>query len=561
MAENLNIDEAVASGITNAVAGTSGLGATTNTATASTPPIPGAGDPMQGANTQTGRGFGAPTLEQPEWAWRPTQDDFGQVDVRRGQYDTGMVPTVNVQHPFPALANRQEALAQRKAALAQKVANFDRYAGLGSAPDPYLQNFGKLARGGMDQFVRDIADSMYGGDMNAATRGIMESPELMARFKSRAASYNEIGQQGQGWFDGAEEFLKGIEGNEANADPELVAKARRLIQGIGEFGGPNGPDPEALAREGQAFESRLSMDKAFKDFVVPGLEKAMVTLQGKANIKRGIGGKIIVETTKTTDFENLKEQMAREWARSGIADSYQQAREYLDSRLGFSKVTETKLESINYAPEYMMRGSGDTSPAAMATASVINTDTQKERLSGDPFVDKLPGYKAKEKDRSVVINPAKDVSGRPVALDKETVFDNSGNQQVVAQPAIVLDRANRSFKVTGRLLDEKTLSEFEQINDRILNWEQGKKAGNTTTTDEAIKGDRERLKELTSKGKLVEYPASQNEASMMRMIGFRTPEEWIASQYGVPLDNVKAALETDEGIRILEKAIRDRNDR
>lgn len=502
---------------------------------------------MQGANTQTGRGFGAPTLNQPEWAWRPVQEDFGQVDVRRGQYDTGMVPTVNVQMPFSALANRQQAVAQRKAALAQKVANFDRYAGLGSAPDPYLQNFGKLARGGMDQFVRDIADSMYGGDMNAATRGIMESPELMARFKTRAASFNEIGQQAQGWFDNAMSVVEAAEADPGSVNPETLRIARETVTGVGEFGGANGPDPEALARKGQLLETRLSMDKAFKDFVVPGLEKAMVTLQGQANIKRGIGGKIIVETTKTTDFENLKEQMAREWARSGIADSYQQAREYLDGRLGFSQITDTSMQGETFTPEREAAAKAKYAEGGLISPSisvVSKGDAQKtlpmergfDPKTGKPRPSMSVTKGAAPSDVLMLTPQVRGTGGMTKVLPREVVNDDKGNPQVLIEPRIFFDNNSGKFKVEGRVLGERTTREYQDIDNEIQKLEGQVEQGVPGAKDK-LDGYRDKRTEIESKLDIARYDASQNTSAVERMTsGYKTPEAYYASQLGVTED-------------------------
>lgn len=418
----INVDEAIASGLE-----ASGVAPQTSVPTASTPGIPDAGNPLAAPNTQTGRGgMQMPQFQGPEWAWRPVQEDFGQVDVRRGQYDTGVVPTVNVQLPFAALANRQQATAQKRAALDKKVADFDLYAGIGKAPDPYMPAFGKLARGGMNQFVQEIADALYSGDTAQATRAIATDPELNNRWRARAAEYNELGTNGQYWFDQALAYKEAYEADPTDKDPEDYQQALRVLQGIGEFGGANGPDIESLAKSGRTFEATASRQALFNN-MKPVLELAMQELQAAGTISREMGNMIGLRETNVKSYDELIDRMSNDWYRSGIGESAEDNKKWLKARLGESKVTETTLRGVNFAPQRSGSGSGSTPPPAGALT------VDYARLPKEAFDVKRKTASGEERTTNLLVERGADLD---MEYPTMAIFDVTSGQGKTAQPRL-----------------------------------------------------------------------------------------------------------------------------
>lgn len=509
----VNIDEAIGAGLE-----ASGVAPQTSVPTASTPGVPDAGNPLAPPDTQTGRGgMRGPQFQGPEWAWRPVQEDFGQVDVRRGQYDTGMVPTVNVQLPFAALANRQQATAQKRAALDKKIADFDLYAGIGKAPDPYMPAFGKLARGGMNQFVQEIADALYEGDTAQATRAIATDPELNNRWRARAAEYEELGTRGQYWFKLAQDYVEAYEADPTDKDPEDYRQAMAALQGIGEFGGPNGPSIEELSQKGRRLESVASRQALFNN-MKPVLDLAMQELQEAGTISREMGNMIGLRETNVKNYDELIDRLSNDWYRSGIGESAEDNKKWLKARLGESRVTSTKLQGRNWQPEYMFNAGREVAPAQAAVGTAI----QDQPMSGQVIAPGVTPYNtpvvASSSDKVTSITPQRQVGKSVQPIYKESILNENGKPIEIGMPTIKYDATKAQWVIEGRSLTDKASQSIRQL-------EQGAN-GMLTNINPVI----EIITNSSERGVLEKVPASQNEAAMVRMVGFRRPQQWVAER-------------------------------
>lgn len=332
-----NVEEIVGSGLAQA-----GLGAGTSTSTVQAPGVPQPMNPMDPGMSQTGRGPRI-TVDNPQWATPPSQADFGQVGPYKDQHDTGLVVTAQQQMPFAALANRQMGLNQRKAALEKQLADFDLYANVGKAADPYQRNFGQLARGDMNRFVDEIAAS-YGGDRKDAMRRIVSDPELKARWRDRAAKWEEVGQTSQYLFKDAQTRLLQAEMGEVEMDADERAAAEDLVMGLGAFGTDGQPDVQKQVEQGRRYEAVVSRNKYFKEYILPNIASTVQTAQAQGKFNRANGALILTETEKK-NWDGLIDQEARRMAAIGLG-SKDEMKQYLEGRLPKSEVTSTEFKML-----------------------------------------------------------------------------------------------------------------------------------------------------------------------------------------------------------------------
>lgn len=399
-------------------AGLAGVGAApVTTTTGAPPPVPGIGNPATGFKID---------VQNPTWGYQPSQEDFGQADVRRANYDTGLVETARQAYPFPALANRQMGLQARKDALAKKVADFDLYAGIGKAADPYLRSHGELARRDMDRFVDEIAQA-YQTDRRGAIEQIATNPELKARWKDRAMQWEEVGQQSQALFKDASDLLLSVEANEAYVDPELQQAARELVSGIGTFGSDGKPDVMKQVELGRRYERLASREKLFQEQVVPGLAHAMQVLHDPGRIDR-TNGLIRLTETEQKNFDGLVDQMARRWTAFGLG-SYEENKKYLKDRLPTSTVTDTQLREP--------AGAGSASGKAPARFAYQVSETQ---LPAGAFKGVMPSGE----------QPKAALSGRSYLT--LSLFDIKSDQGQTPQPRPFNDYDKQTYLHPTRIM-------------------------------------------------------------------------------------------------------------
>jgi len=280
--------------------------ATTST-TGAPPPIPQTRNPMNPQAPPSSGGLGPlqVDVQGTEFAWRPTQQDFGQVDVRRGQYDTGQVPTVNVQMPFAALANRQQAIANRKAALAQKVAAFDRYAGLGKAHDRFQSAFNKYAVGEMDRKIGEYAQAMFGGDTKAANIFFATDPEGQRLISRWSSELEGIGATNQAFTQSAIDLLADASLGKKYVPPELMKELEQMSMAMNPDGTPvQGVDAGEFLQRARNLEGRLHEANYVNEVISPAFKQALKTMAGYDIEKKRVGGKYMITETEKKTFDD-----------------------------------------------------------------------------------------------------------------------------------------------------------------------------------------------------------------------------------------------------------------
>jgi len=358
--KGLNVDEAIASGIA----------ATAPVATSTRPNAPGIPPPED----PTGGFQSNLQVESPQWAGMPSQQDFGQVDVRRGNYNTGIVPTVNVQMPFAALANRQQALGQRKAALDKQVADFDLYSKVGSPDARYAQAFNKYATQGMDRWLSDYATSMHGGDRRAAIRDIATNPEAGRMWMNKSREFQAVAEENKKWMSVAEERLsKHLSGEAVIKDKKALGSLMNYVASVDENRTPVGADGSPLDAGSFVTTARTAVPEIqrlqYMEQILPALENALQTTTGIDIASRRVGGNIVLNSQEVKSWDAAKKAILKEDERMiDIFDGdYKRAEEFLDSMLPTSVKNDIQFENPYSAPS--SSGSGRTPPPGAMTVN------------------------------------------------------------------------------------------------------------------------------------------------------------------------------------------------
>lgn len=291
------------------------------------------------------------------------QDFYPGPGVAEDQYDTGLVLTPRAaQTPLGAISKAAALLQRRQQDLDKAVQDFDIYSKMGKAADPYQQNFVKVARGKMDNFVAGVADAYYKGDKKAAMRAIATNPELRTKWRQLSSELEALGQNSQFIGLRAAEYIKNAKDNKIQFDPETLKMAEELYYGLNQFSAEDGAGGDVLkqTRLNRAFEQRMSMEEFYNNDIVKGLEQSQQELSKVGITKNGNTWFMTKEGKK--NFDGVIDAMAPRMADvSGI--TVEEAKDYLTKRLPVSITEDVHAQGIE-----MGRGS--------------QANTEKTSLSG-----------------------------------------------------------------------------------------------------------------------------------------------------------------------------------
>lgn len=468
--------------------------------------------------------FGAQQGGAPQWSSQPSQSDFGQVDVRRGNYNTGMVPTVNVQMPFAALANRQQALGQRKAALEKQVADFDLYSKVGSPDARYAQAYSRYATTEMDRKLKEYADAMHGGDTRSAVRDIATNPEAKRMWDGWSRNVQAVADENKKWMAINDERLaKHFSGEATIRDPKALEAMMRFSASVDENRTPIGADGAPLDAGSFVNTARLAVPEIQKlqyiDKVInPLAERALKTTFGVTSLDEvpRVGGNIVMTTQQKKTYDDYLNMIVSGGDDRFVEDFYggdkKAALKDLQAVYPTSVEDKAEFKGVDYAPEYMVNQ--QQSPQQSAVASVIKEpDAQQVTAPISRYSTYTGPLDVTTLKDVTVITPQKTVGKNVTPIYREALMDEKGNSVEVAMPSLKYDPSKGKWEWQGRSLTESAKAELTKI---------------TQSGDDA-----DMVKEIVTNtsnlGEVKSVPASQNETANLRMIGFRTPQEYVAS--------------------------------
>lgn len=457
----------------------------------------------------------------PQWSSQPSQSDFGQVDVRRGNYNTGMVPTVNVQMPFAALANRQQALGQRKAALEKQVNDFDLYSKVGSPDARYAQAYSRYATTEMDLKLKEYADAMHGGDTRSAVRDIATNPEAKRMWDGWSRNVQAVADENKKWMAINDERLaKHFSGEATIRDPKALEAMMRFSASVDENRTPIGADGAPLDAGSFVNTARQAVPEIQKiqymdEVLGDSMKNALQTITKTAIADRTEGGNIVLTKTETKQYEdaiNAYVESDKRFVEDYFDGDKEEAKKFVRAFYPISTVEDKEFKGVDYAPEYIVNQ--QQSPQQSAVASVIKEpDAQQVTAPISRYSTYTGPFDVTTLKDVTVITPQKTVGKNVTPIYREALMDEKGNPVEVAMPSLKYDPSKGKWEWQGRSLTESAKAELTRI---------------TQSGDDA-----DMVKEIVTNtsnlGEVKSVPASQNKVANRRMIGFDTPQEYVAS--------------------------------
>ncbi len=362
------------------------------------------------------------------------EDFYPGPDLDRTAYDTGIVATPrSPQTPLGAISKAAALLQQRQQRLDQAMKDFDLYAGIGSAADPYDQNFKKIAVGKLNAWRQGVADAYTGGDIKKANRMIYTTPELRDQWRGLSMQLEAMGQESKWVSKEADAYLKKVASNDIEFSQDTADAAQKMLHALNEFRTEDGSQGDVMKQlsANREFQQLLSRDKFFKEYVVPGLEHAK-NVESIVSKPTKNGTTWFITTTTDEDYDNLIGEMATQLSRVSGLD-YAEAERYMKNRLG-----RQHKEKLDTASIFVPGGSGASQERTSISAGNAPAMASEDIQTGvDSYYQKLDEKRKAHLDNpnSPQLTPKERSQYGIISLQHNAVKKNGSVQRVV--PSVI----------------------------------------------------------------------------------------------------------------------------
>lgn len=511
----VNIDEVIAAGN----AGVTPMG--TDVTTKETPDISTGGGNFNRDQQQGGEKLNI-TYEDPTYAWKPTQQDFGQVDPYSFSFDTGNVPVERFQHGFPAIANRQMGLQQRKEAAAQKQAALtERAAGGGAQPhDRYKIAFNNYAKNAYAEKRRKLAEGMFNGDMAQTDRFLNRDPDGQRLLKEWGTELETIAAENKHWVDASIEALVKHEKG-AYIPPDQLKAIQNFTRSIDSNGMTiQGTDFSEFIPKMRNVETSLRQIEFLDKVIKPAFDDSFSKTTGFNLESRRIGGKYVMTKSEVKSFEEMKDfymENNEDYVDAIFNGDKAAARKMLDAAFPIS--VEENKDYISPWESSNSSGSGNDAPKTgvgpveQGVSSTLKEDIVKPLYEGAPsYLQFIDGEQNKTVNRRPITETvgknqrlmgdrrATMPDGTPVTFQpRYTEVDKDGNEYMTGplsndgsiKTVMVLEKnSDGDMELVEKTID-KTTQDIEVAIPKKGNeatWKVivGDNAGGTTTSDKEL---------------------------------------------------------------------------
>lgn len=449
----VNIDEVIAAGN----AGVTPMG--TDVATAATPDISTGGGNFN-RDQQQGGGKLNITYEDPTYAWKPTQQDFGQVDPYSFNFDTGTVPVARFQHGFPAIANRQMGLQQRKEAAAQKQAALTKKAqGGGAQPhDRYKIAFNNYVQGAYAEKRRKLADDVFKGDMAQTDRFLNKDPDGQRLLKEWGDGWETLAAENKHWTQASIDFLAKHEKDLSWVPAEQLKAIQDYAQAIGPDGMPvRGIDISEFLPKMRKLESSIRQLDFLKEVIAPAFKDrfAVSTQYNLEDFK--VGNKYVMTKEQKESFDGMKKwylENNEDFVDGIMHGNKAKAKEFLDAAFPIQVTGNQDYIARDWGPQKSESGSGGDPKTGIGPSEVGISSTLTEEKDVPLFPGATaPWLQTKEDIKSEVTRePIWEVTGGKKQPMGERSFTHKGSRVSIKPRYTEMDKDGNRY-VTGPLVN------------------------------------------------------------------------------------------------------------
>jgi hypothetical protein len=369
-----------------------------------------------------------------------------------GQYSTGTeyvampgrLPMGAISKAATILNNRQAEHDEKKKAFIEEL-----YKPIKTA-SAYQQDFNRISKSYVDNFVKSVADAETGGNINKAYIKIYKNPKYRAQFRQLSEDLEAIAKDAETKVKQATDFLEKSFGDKRpeSSNPKTRQLMMDVINGSNEFGrttdkGELIGDISKLRKDYRQLDMIVNRDAEIRTNYLPTLKETRQKVAELYPEELGGTGRFRFHTTQDRlTWEKAIDEVAQELTRAGYGTNDGNENDYL----GRYEDNKKHLEAI-------------FSDSFETKQKVIDTQRGQSNKGGSKGAKVLVGD-AEEKNSAVNPNQkniervpiSTSVSGRTVPFEDFTFTREEGGQekQVTMYPVYIEKWSDGEFYIVGR---------------------------------------------------------------------------------------------------------------
>ena len=433
-----------------------------------------------------------------------------------GQYSTGTeyvampgrLPMGAISKAATILNNRQAEHDEKKKAFIEEL-----YKPIKTA-SAYQQDFNRISKSYVDDFVKSVADAETGGNINKAYIKIYKSARYRAQFRQLSEDLEAIAKDAETKVKQATDFLEKSFGDKRpeSSNPKTRQLMMDVINGSNEFGrttdkGELIGDISKLRKDYRQLDRIVNRDAEIRTNYLPTLKEVRQKVAELYPEELGGTGRFRFHTTQDRlTWEKAIDEVAQELTRAGYGTNdgnendylgrYEDNKKHLEAI--FSDSFETKQKVIDIQR-------GQSNKGGSKGAKVLVGDAEEKNSAVNPNQKNI---------ERVPISTS--VSGRTVPFEDFTFTREEGGQekQVTMYPVYIEKWSDGEFYIVGRsAMDTENRQSGTSADTTSTTTAQ---AGNVTV--EGTQGSQRQQGDAYKELPFTYVPVKGNEASLDNML-------------------------------------------
>lgn len=388
---------------------------------------------------------------------------------------TAAIPTFEIDRQLSDVRKQKAALADW---ITKQGEQFQ-----GKAADPYQPAYEQYVGNEHNKFIKDVADTYFGGNIDKAWKGVHDDPELRSQFNRLNRYMGAIGQANKSGYAVYEQAMKDIRDGKLELPPKYMELLNDALDGKWAF---NGDSPAHSAWKFDQLNDVLSLGKKWNDYFKENVVNAGDKTTGNNHTyKDPKSGRWFLVTDSTEEYNQLVDQFTKQAMKDGPWRNEGDVRDFAESMVGRmskeewkelhvgksgggsgSNTTEKGYQAkYNYGPtnvsppEHYKHVSGASPAAALRTAV-------DQVVLADVTSDKGKFSAPRQFADGTYMHP---VSIFEDADGKRFIYGKKGRPPGTTSPKSEKRDSDADFLESGD--EHPTTKEFNQLEDAVLPYE------------------------------------------------------------------------------------------